>query len=510
MVAHAFTVAFEGMKVRVIDVQVHFANGLPGIKIVGLPSKVVDESKERVRAAMSSIGLSLPNKRITVNLSPANCIKNGSHYDLPIFLAIIAEMNVIDREALTDYIVIGEVSLDGFLVNVNGVLPAALEAKARQKALICPFVNGGEAKFSKLEQIVAVNNLLEMISYMQGQFHLKEIEGFKYIDESEKNDKFIDFKDIRGQPFAKRALEIAAAGGHNVLMIGSPGVGKSMLANAFHGIVPDLEIDNLLENNIIQSLYGNLTGEISKKVPFRNPHHSCSMQAMIGGGRAAKPGEITLAHNGILFLDEFPEFPRTVLESLRQSLENGEISIARVENHVTYPADFQLIAAMNPCRCGYAYDKNRSCKKLPFCQQEYMNKISGPLLDRIDMVIHVHSEPILIPNDNETVTEQPSSAEIKTKITTLREKQRQRLQNIDEKFVTNTRLSTKLLEKIAPLDQKCTSFLNQIIQKQNLSIRSQNKIIKIARTIADSKNEEKIHLNHLMEAMNYRNDPEFV
>lgn len=507
MVSRVSTLTFIGNQALLIDVQVHFANGLPGIKIVGLPGKVVDESKERIRAALGSMKILIPNKRITVNLSPADCQKSGSHYDLPILLAILAEMNLIAKEKLQNKIVMGEVSLDAQLTKINGVLPAALHAKNNNCELICPIGNAQEAVFAELEEekIIAVENLQQLIDYFQEDGGLPLLLINNKGKSEDNNHKYIDFAEIKGHFLAKRVLQIAALGGHNVLMIGSPGVGKSMLAEAFAGIVPDLNKEDLLENSVISSLSGCFDDNISPQVPFRAPHHSCSMQAMIGGGRTAKPGEITLANKGVLFLDEFPEFPRVVLDSLRQSLETGTVSIARVDNHITYPAAFQLIGAMNPCRCGFALDPNRSCKKVPFCMQDYMQKISGPLLDRFDLILHVENENDLFLK--KSPENQENSLQIKQKLATLREQQISRLAKIEEKFCKNARVSGELLEKIAPLDEQCQKFLQKALQKFQLSFRGQKKILKVARTIADFEDSEQIEVKHLQEALIYKKEP---
>lgn len=387
MVARINTVAFQGVTVQPIDVQVQISNGLPAFTIVGLPDKTVAESKERVRSALHALGLSLPPKRLTVNLAPADVSKEGSHYDLPIALGLLAAMEVLPKEELEEYVVLGELSLDAGIRGVTGVLPAAMHAAGNDNRLICPESCGGEAVWAGDIDIVAPHNLLQLINHIKGtqimarpQARLQE-DGPVAVR---------DMAQIRGQETAKRALEIAAAGGHNLLMTGPPGSGKSMLASCLPGILPPLSAQEALDVSMIHSLSGTLPeGGLLKHRPFRDPHHSASLPALIGGGQKAKPGEISLAHHGVLFLDELPEFARATLESLRQPLESGQALVARVNHHVTYPARFQLVAAMNPCRCGYLGDTEMECTKAPRCGVDYQAKISGPLLDRFDIQVDV-------------------------------------------------------------------------------------------------------------------------
>src|SRR5881628_2953563 len=389
MVQRVSTVAFEGIEARAVDVQVQVAPGLPAFNVVGLPDKAVSEARERVRSALVASGLALPSRRITVNMAPADLPKEGSHYDLPIALGLMAAIGAIPHDAVNGFTVLGELGLDGSLAPVAGVLPAAIGANARGEGLICPHACGPEAAWASPDmEIIAADSLIQLANHFKGtqvlmrpRPKIREIEGTA-----------LDLKDIKGQESAKRALEVAAAGGHNLLMVGPPGAGKSMLAARLPTILPPLTPAELLEVSMIASVAGTIAdGALTDRRPFRAPHHSASMPALVGGGLRARPGEISLAHHGVLFLDEFPEFQPQVLDSLRQPLEIGEVAIARANHRVTYPARFMLVAAMNPCRCGRASDPGFTCRRGPNtrCAAEYQTKLSGPLLDRIDLNIEV-------------------------------------------------------------------------------------------------------------------------
>ncbi|MED5520074.1 MAG: YifB family Mg chelatase-like AAA ATPase [Pseudomonadota bacterium] len=379
MVARVRTVAFQGIDTVEIDVQVHIASGLPRFTIVGLPEKAVAESRERVRAALASLGLALPPKRLTINLSPADLAKEGSHFDLPIALGLLAAMGVVAEEDLIGFLALGELALDGKLAAVAGVLPAAIGAASADLGLICPAANGPEAAWAGHGETVAAPDLLALINHFKGSQVLGPPPPL-----------YPDLADIKGQESARRALEIAAGGGHNLLMVGLPGAGKSMLAARLPGILPPLGPVEAIEVAMVRSVAGALgDGTIDPARPFRDPHHSSSMPALIGGGSQAKPGEVSLAHCRVLFLDELAEFPRPVLDSLRQPIETGRAVISRANRHVTYPARFQLVAAMNPCRCGYLADPARACAQAPRCSQSYQARLSGPLLDRFDLAIEV-------------------------------------------------------------------------------------------------------------------------
>ncbi|HAH10701.1 MAG TPA: AAA family ATPase, partial [Alphaproteobacteria bacterium] len=366
--AHIYTVAFAGIEARHVDVQVHMAPaGQAAFHVVGLGDKAVTESRERVRAALSAVGLALPHKRITVNLAPADLPKEGSHYDLPIALGLLGAMGVLPSTEMGRYTAMGEMALDGAIAAVAGVLPAAISALEADRALICPAACGAEAAWAKGLQILAAPNLIALINHLKGVQVLPQPVARAARDE----EGLANLADVKGQAIAKRALEIAAAGGHNMLMVGPPGAGKSMLAQRLPGLLPPMTPREALDLSMIQSLAGELrNGEIGRRRPFRAPHHSASMAAMVGGGIRARPGEISLAHLGVLFLDELPEFQRPVLESLRQPLETGETLVARANAHVRYPARVQLVAAMNPCRCGYLSDPERACARVPKCGAE--------------------------------------------------------------------------------------------------------------------------------------------
>jgi len=382
MVSHVNAVAFQGIEVLDVDVQVHIASGLPAFTVVGLPDKAVAESRERVRSALTAMGLALPPKRITVNLAPADLQKEGSHFDLPIALGLLAAMGAAPGDALAGYAAMGELALDGALAPVAGVLPAAIHASARGLGLICPAAQGGEAAWAAGIDILAPSSLVALINHFRGTQVLTPPEP-KIADDLGQHP---DLADIKGQETAKRALEVAAAGGHNLLMIGPPGAGKSMLARRLPGILPPLVAEEALEVSMIHSVAGALPqGGVIRARPFRDPHHSASVAALVGGGLRARPGEVSLAHLGVLFLDELPEFQRPVLEALRQPLESGRAVVARANAHVSYPARVQLVAAMNPCRCGYLDDPAQACTRVPKCAQEYQARIFGPLFDRIDL-----------------------------------------------------------------------------------------------------------------------------
>ncbi|HMA14589.1 MAG TPA: YifB family Mg chelatase-like AAA ATPase, partial [Kiloniellaceae bacterium] len=386
MVARITTVAFAGVEVLDIDVQVQTGSGLPNFMVVGLPDKAVAESRERVRGALAAMGLSLPPKRITVNLAPADLQKEGSHFDLPIALGLLIAMGVLPGDELAGYTALGELSLDARVSPVAGVLPAAIHALSCGRGLICPAAQGGEAAWAEGLDILAPGSLLALINHFKGSQVLSPPRPA--LEEAAVND--LDLKDIKGQESAKRALEVAAAGGHNLLMAGPPGAGKSMLAARLPGILPPLTPAEALEVSMIHSVAGSLNGgKLLRRRPFRDPHHSASLPALAGGGLRAKPGEISLAHLGVLFLDELPEFQRGALEALRQPMETGRVTVARANAHVTYPARVQLVAAMNPCRCGYLDDPGRACARAPRCAADYQAKISGPLFDRIDLHIDV-------------------------------------------------------------------------------------------------------------------------
>ena len=386
MVARAYTVAFQGVDARLVEVQCAVTAGLPAFSVVGLPDKAVSEARERVRAALTALSIALPAKRITVNLSPADLPKEGSHFDLPIALALLAALDILPKDTVAQLVALGELSLDGTMIPVIGALPAAVAAAEANCTLVCPKACGAEAAWVGATQVIAPATLLDCINHFNGRAILAPAEPGEVAGE----DFSRDLRDVKGQERAKRALEIAAAGRHHFLMVGSPGSGKSMLAARIPGILPPLTAEEALETSMIHSLAGLLDeGGISRARPYRTPHHTASMAAIVGGGRGAKPGEISLAHNGVLFLDEFPEFPRTVLETLRQPIETGDVVVARANAHIRYPCKFLLVAAANPCKCGYLADANRACSRAPICGEDYLGRISGPLMDRFDLRLEV-------------------------------------------------------------------------------------------------------------------------
>jgi magnesium chelatase family protein len=494
-------VAFQGIDVQAVDVQVQISSGLPAFTIVGLPDKAVGESKERVRAALHALGLSLPAKRLTVNLAPADLAKEGSHYDLPIALGLLAAMEVIPKEELENFVVLGELSLDASIRAVAGILPAAMHASANDNRLICPQECGGEAAWAGDLDILAPANLLQLINHIKGT-QVMSRPAAKLQDE-EKTKRIPDLMDVKGQESAKRALEVAAAGGHNLLMIGPPGSGKSMLASCLPGILPPLSPREALEVSMIHSLAGTLPGGgLLRHRPFRDPHHSASLPALIGGGHKVKPGEISLAHNGVLFLDELPEFARSTLEALRQPLESREALVARVNSHVRYPARFQLIAAMNPCRCGHLGDPDLECTKAPRCAGDYQSKISGPMFDRMDLQVDV---PAVSVSDLNALADGERSADVAARVAMAMEAQyaRCRALGLDENL--NAHLDSAALEQLVVLDAEAKALLNKAMEAAKLSARGYYRILRVARTVADLAGAP-AHVGkaHIAEALSYR------
>ncbi len=499
MISKTRTVAFNGLEILSVDVQVQISSGLPAFMVVGLPDKVVAESRERVRAAILSLGISLPAKRITINLSPADLLKEGAYFDLPIALGLLVGMGIIAQEDIENYISLGELGLDGSIIPVNGILPVSIFANRNDLGIICPQEQGSEAVWAGLKDIVAAPNLLSLINHLKGTQHLP----FPIAKQKVPSISLLDMQDIKGQESAKRALEVAAAGGHNMLMIGPPGAGKSMLASRLPSILPPLTAEEALETSMIHSIAGELkNGEICFERPYRDPHHSASTPALIGGGKKAVPGEISLAHNGVLFLDELPEFNRSTLEALRQPIENGYVSISRVNAKTQYPARFQLIAAMNPCRCGYLGNHNMECSRAPRCAEEYQSKISGPLLDRIDIQIEV---PALSPWEISETKKGESSAQILKRIIKAREIQKERFLNEGySNMLTNSQLKGDLLEKMTQMDDDAKNLLLSFANRVNMSARTYHRTLRLARTIADLQEETKILKLHIAEALSYR------
>lgn len=493
MVAIMSSVAFDGTNARRVDVQVHISKGGKGFSIVGLADKAVSESRDRVWGAFAAIGLSLPYTKIVVNLAPADIPKEGPHFDLPIALVLMAALGAIPADAIENYVAIGELGLDGSIRPIPGALPAAVEANATVRGLICPKENGPEAAWAGELDILAPQNLIQLINHFKGTQVLSPPKAGQLLDQSSSK----NLRDVRGQETAKRALEVAAAGGHNMLMVGPPGSGKSMLAARLPGLLPPLSPKELLDVSIIHSVAGLLErGELSRARPFRSPHHSASMPAMVGGGVKAKPGEASLAHRGVLFLDELPEFSGHVLDSLRQPLETGEISVARVNAHITYPARFQLIAAMNPCRCGTGGADGVSCRRGERCAADYQARISGPFMDRMDIQIDV---PAVTPADLALPASQEGTEEVAARVQSARTFQMDR-----NGGRTNADLSPDMLDHVAELDRDGRQLIVQAAETLGLTARGYHRVLRVARTLADLSGSDKVHRIHIAESLSLR------
>lgn len=501
MVTRVATVAFQGIEAVPVDVQVQIAPGLPKFLLVGLPDKAVKESGERVRAALVASGLGLPPKRITINLAPADLPKEGSHYDLPIALALMAALGAIPQDALDGYLALGELGLDGRLASVAGILPAAIAAQGRDLGIICPETCGPEAAWAGDGlDIVAAGSLLALVNHLTGHQLAVRPTPRKFLPVA----GLPDLCEVRGQQVARRALEVAAAGGHNMLMIGPPGSGKSMLAARLPSILPSLDPRELLDVSMIQSIAGELAGGgLSDRRPFRAPHHSASMAALVGGGLRVRPGEVSLAHNGVLFLDELPEFAPQVLDSLRQPLESGETVIARANARVTYPSRVQLIAAMNPCKCGMAGTPGHVCKRGAACASDYQGRVSGPFLDRIDIRIDV---PAVSAADMMAPMAAAESSEVVAqRVARARLRQRERfLEHGAPEIFTNAGAGPTLIERLVNPDRESQNLLLQAAERFNLSARAYHRVLKVARTLADLAGAEKVARPHIAEALSYR------
>ncbi len=497
MVARAFTVAFEGVEARVVEVQCAVAPGMPYFGLVGLPDKAVSEARERVKAALNAMAIALPSKRIMVNLSPADLPKEGSHFDLPIALAVLAALEIIPRDEVEGIVALGELSLDGRLMPVLGALPAAVAAAAEGKALMCPRACGAEAAWVGATEVLGAASLADVVAHFTGRKALPVAEAGEVMAAPVGR----DLRDVKGQERAKRALEIAAAGRHHMLMVGSPGSGKSMLAARMPGILPPLAPVEALETSMVHSLAGLLSeGGINRARPFREPHHTASMAAIVGGGKGAKPGEISLAHNGVLFMDEFPEFPRAVLETLRQPIETGDIVVARANAHIRYPCRFLLIAAANPCKCGYMTDPARACAKVPQCGEDYLGRISGPLMDRFDLRVEV---PPVAYTDLDLPASGDTSAMVAARVAKARAVQTQRFRDHPQVRV-NSEAEGALLEEIAAPDVESRALLAKVAERFGLSARGYHRVLRVARTIADLAGERDVKRPHVAEAVSYR------
>ena len=497
MLACARTVAFDGLDARLVEVQCMLTPGLPAFHVVGLPDKAVSEARERVRAALAALAIALPPKRITVNLSPADLPKEGSHFDLPIALALLAALGVIPAEELSQTVSLGELSLDGGLVAVVGALPAAMAAAQEGLSLLCPRGCGAEAAWVPSAAVFAPASLNEVIAHLTGQSPLPRA----HPGEVAPDPAHRDLRDVKGQERAKRALEIAAAGRHHLLLVGSPGSGKSMLAARMPGILPPLSAAEALETSMIHSLAGLLDeGGISRSRPFREPHHTASVAAIVGGGKGAKPGEISLAHNGVLFLDELPEFPRTVLETLRQPIETGEVVVARANAHTRYPCRFLLIAAANPCRCGYLAEASRACNRAPICGEDYIGRLSGPLMDRFDLRLEVPSvgwADLDLPAQGET------SAVVAARVAAARDRQTARFVG-QVGMRVNADAEGAVLEDVAAPDSEGKALLARVAERFGLTARGYHRVLRVARTIADLDHSDRVRLPHVAEAVSFR------
>jgi magnesium chelatase family protein len=499
MAARVVTLAFNGVEAVRVEVEVQFTRGEHAFILVGLGDKAVAESRERVRAAFTGLGLSLPGKRIIANLAPADLPKVGSHYDLPIALAVMAGMGIIPPDVLDGWAAFGELSLDGRIAPVAGALPAAVAAGGMGLGLICPEACGPEAAWAGETRVLAAPSLIALVNHFRGSQMLSPPEPGPMLDA----DRVPDLRDVKGQENAKRALEIAAAGGHNLAFIGPPGSGKSMMAQRLPGLLPPLTPGELLETSMVHSIAGLIAkGQLSRARPFRSPHHSASMAALTGGGLKAKPGEVSLAHNGVLFLDELPEFGTQALEALRQPLETGEVVVARANAHIRYPARFQLVAALNPCKCGHGGPGKGACGRAPRCQSDYQGRISGPLMDRIDLVVEV---PPVTAADLSLPPPSEGTAEAAARVATARALQAERAARAGHADVPlNSRAEGDLLEAIADPDPPARALLARAAEAGGLSARGWTRTLRLARTIADLEGSPSVRRAHIAEALVYR------
>ncbi len=512
MIAQILTASVIGLDVYKILVEVDVNNSLPSVSIVGLPDTAISEAKERVRSAIKNSGFEFPNKKIVINLAPANIKKMGSYYDLPIAIGILVKNGVIPNIDFSNTAVIGELSLDGSIRAVPGVLPIAAGLREQGiKTIILPFDNAKEAAIISDLNILGAKNLTEIVNHFNSTSpDYKEIQPTTVNIEDFMNDdntfgSSFDFKDVKGQTKAKKAMEIAAAGAHNLLMSGSPGAGKTLLAKCFPSILPPLTFDEAIELTKIYSVSSlvNPDKPLITKRPFRAIHHTASAVGIIGGGSTPKPGEITLAHRGVLFLDEFVEFPRSVLEVLRQPLEDGKIVVSRAKLRLEFPSDFILLAAMNPCPCGFLGDGEKKCTCSEYQIKQYRAKLSGPLLDRIDIIINVprlNLDELTSSHSEQTET----SAQIRERVINARNIQLDRYKNIG--ILTNSQLTPKLIKKFCPLDNDGLAIIKSAVQRFNLSARAYDRLLKLSRTIADLDNSENICASHVAQAIQYRSD----
>lgn len=492
-----YSVAFRGVDACLVEVQCSLSPGLPAFSIVGLPDKAVSEAKERVRAALASMAIAFPSKKITINLSPADLPKEGSHFDLPIALSLLAELGIIASDLVLSVVSLGELSLNGKLVPVTGALPAAMTAAEDENVLLCPQACGKEAAWVSGARVLAAVDLGAVVRHFSGQTPIADATAGEVLTPPAAH----DLRDVKGQERAKRALEIAAAGHHNMLMVGTPGSGKSMLAKRLPGILPPLSPAEALETSMVHSIAGLMDeGGISRARPFRDPHHTSSMAAIIGGGRMAKPGEVSLAHNGVLFLDELPEFPRNVIETLRQPVETGRVMISRANAHVSYPCRFMLVAAANPCKCGYMADASRACARVPRCGEDYLGRISGPLMDRFDLRVDV---PPVSYTDLELPQSGETSAEVADRVMRAHDRQTTRYGAAPD-VRTNADAEGERLAEVATPEPEGRDLLLRAAETFHLSARGYHRVLRVARTIADLDGAETVRKPHVAEAISFR------